>query len=273
MKTKTTIQSILFLFILLAFPVGRNLFAQSVGDPAPDFTLSTDAGYNFTLSENEGKVIFIFFFGYACPHCLANGNNTETAIYEVYKNNHDFVAIGIDTWDGNESGVASFKSSTDITYPLCYMGSSVESTYLTTYDRIVVIDKEGVIRYKSTANATAEIASAASDVVEEYLADMAPSALLGRSQENNGSSLLIYPVPAKDNLFIGLPDGSPGSSDVIVTILNTGGQIVAKHKLADFLPKKNHLKISVEDLPNGVYFVEYTDLKAKYTGRAIVRND
>ncbi len=148
---------------------------QAVGTAAPDFTLSTDEGGSFKLSEQKGKVVFIFFFGYACPHCLGNGNNTETGVYNVYKEDSDFVAIGIDTWNGNASGVANFKSSTGLTYPLCYEGSDVESLYGTTYDRMVVIDKEGVIQYKSTVNSTSDIVEAASGVISTLLTDATTS--------------------------------------------------------------------------------------------------
>ena len=38
--------------------------AIGVGDPAPDFTLEKLGGGDFTLSENLGKIIFIFWIGY-----------------------------------------------------------------------------------------------------------------------------------------------------------------------------------------------------------------
>jgi cytochrome oxidase Cu insertion factor (SCO1/SenC/PrrC family) len=90
MKKLITLLNYLVLSLFLLNFVG-NIDAQSVGDQAPDFTLSTVNGTSFTLSNQQGKVVFIFIFGYACPHCLANGNNTQTGIYQKYKNNEDFV--------------------------------------------------------------------------------------------------------------------------------------------------------------------------------------
>jgi peroxiredoxin len=141
--------------------------AQDVGDEAPDFSLTTLNGNSFTLSNYRGKVVFIFFFGYACPHCLANGNNTETGIYNIYKSYEEFEAVGVDTWNGNNSGVSSFASTTGITYTLCLQAGALEATYQTTYDRIVVVDKEGIIRYKSTANSVTSIVSDAAQVVPQ----------------------------------------------------------------------------------------------------------
>ncbi|NJK85193.1 MAG: TlpA family protein disulfide reductase [Bacteroidales bacterium] len=112
---------------------------QNVGEPAPDFTLNVLNGGQFKLSDQKGKVVFIFVFGYNCPHCKANGPNTQTGIYEMFMDNSSFVAIGVDTWNGNSSGVESFKATTGITYPLGLNASSIESLYSTTYDRILVV--------------------------------------------------------------------------------------------------------------------------------------
>ena len=38
--------------------------AQGVGDPAPDFTLTSLAGNSVSLSDYQGKVVFLFFLGY-----------------------------------------------------------------------------------------------------------------------------------------------------------------------------------------------------------------
>ncbi|MEQ8471114.1 MAG: redoxin domain-containing protein [Marinoscillum sp.] len=202
-----------FSSLLLVFIIHfLNANAQSVGDPAPDFTLDLVDGGEFTLSNYEGKVVFIFFFGYACPHCISNGPNTESGINEVYKSNPDFVAIGVDTWDGNTSGVNSFRSSTNITYPLALRGSGVQSDYKTTYDRIVIVDKDGIIRYKSSANATNSVVSTASNVVSKYLELDASgggggnggSNVLG-SNHSTREELMMFPNPANRYLIVKSP--------------------------------------------------------------------
>ena len=148
------ILTLILFFVLAGY---SSIYSQNVGEAAPNFTLTTVNGSEFKLSDNKGKVVFLFLFGNSCPHCLSNGNNTETGIYSAYKSNEGFVALGIDTWDGNKSAVESFVSKTGITYPVALNGSGVQSAYSTTYDRMIVIDREGIIRYKSTANATASV--------------------------------------------------------------------------------------------------------------------
>ena len=113
------------LLITAIFSIETN--AQNLGSAAPDFTLEKLDGGSFTLSEQSEKIVFIFFFGNSCSHCLANGPNTQTDIYELYKDNPNFVAVGIDTWNGNASAVQSYKSTTGIEYPLLLNGSALEA--------------------------------------------------------------------------------------------------------------------------------------------------
>jgi len=49
-------------FFLMLFSISA-VFA-GVGDPAPDFTLNKLSGGKITLSDFEGKIVYIFWFGY-----------------------------------------------------------------------------------------------------------------------------------------------------------------------------------------------------------------
>ncbi len=41
------------------------VFAQGIGQPAPDFTLTDLNNQQHTLSNYRGKVVYIFWFGYS----------------------------------------------------------------------------------------------------------------------------------------------------------------------------------------------------------------
>ena len=56
---KRWIKSAIAMFLLSASAV-----AVGVGDAAPDFTLNTLDGGQFTLSDNLGKVVYLYFIGY-----------------------------------------------------------------------------------------------------------------------------------------------------------------------------------------------------------------
>lgn len=125
--------------------------AQSVGEVAPDFTFTTLEGDELSLSDYEGKVVFLFLLGDQCPYCRAVGNRTETEVHDVFAPTGEFQAIGLDLWNGSAASMRGFREHTSITYPLCLNAGSMASLYSTTYDRTVVIDREGIIRYKGTS--------------------------------------------------------------------------------------------------------------------------
>jgi peroxiredoxin len=135
------------IFVLFIMLTGF-VFAADVGEEAPDFTLGQLGGGTFTLSDYRGKVVYIFWFGHGCPYCLnPNGPNSQTKLVDFYTDN-EIQAVGIDTWPGsNESNVGSFKISTGVEYPLLINGGNVANDYQVTYDRSMVIDQQGIIRY------------------------------------------------------------------------------------------------------------------------------
>lgn len=247
---KASVYILRMTIVCVAMMVSGLVNGQAVGTTAPDFTLSTDIGTEFTLSSQRGRIVFIFFFGYACPHCLENGNNTETGVYNLYKEDSDFVAIGVDTWNGTEAGVASYKSSTGLTYPLCYDGSDLESLYSTTYDRMVVVDREGIIQYKSTANATSNVVQEASSMINSLLNATAVEEV----RRSNDISLSIYPNPASDQIYIKPSVKSEGKATILIR--NTNGQIVATKQIRRRSGAET-VRMPVGSLVPGIYVLQY----------------
>lgn len=259
MKTKT---KILGAFILMSFILEQTVMVgQGVGEAAPDFTLSTIGGGQFNLASNSGKVVFIFLFGYGCPHCLANGNNTETGIYSEFKDNSEFVAIGVDTWDGNESGVQNFINETGITYPVAITGSGLLSSYSTTYDRIIVVDKQGIIKYKATANATASVVEDAKKVIQGLLTSTAVNDIKTKS-----NSFKVYPVPAKEMLYL---DGNLYlNQETIINIINLHGKTVFSTSGSN--SSGSTFGIPVKSLSSGVYVLQIINAGQEQSKRIMI---
>ena len=115
---------------------------------APDFTLQTLENNSLSLSDFQGKVVYIFFLGYNCPFCISNAPKTKR-IDESY-NDDEVVVIGLDVWNGTVSQLNSFRASTGVQYPLCKNASSVGSDYGVIRDYSVVVDKQGRIAYKES---------------------------------------------------------------------------------------------------------------------------
>ena len=48
---------------VLLIAVSVQIFAQDVGEKAPNFQASLLGGESFNLADHEGKVVMVFFFG------------------------------------------------------------------------------------------------------------------------------------------------------------------------------------------------------------------
>lgn len=219
--------------------------AQNVNSPAPNFTLNSLTNSSFTLSEQKGKVVFIFLFGWNCTHCKENGPNTQSDIYEAYKDNENFVAVGVETWDGNASATQSYVDITGIKYPILLFGSSLLSKYKTTYDRIIVVDQQGDIKYKSSNVANKTITAEANTIIASLLDK--PTAIIDESIDEN--KFTIAPNPVKNRLTIITPNSINNLQKVLV--FDLGGKVVLNSLLTS-----NQNSIDVSHLQPGYYTVK-----------------
>lgn len=138
------------------------------GTKAPEFTLNSSTGTQVKLSDYSGKVVVLFFFGNTCPSCKAAAPSIQSKLAAPYTSNSNYQIIGLDQWDGNAASVKSFQSTTGVSFPLLLNASSTAAAYKTTYDRLVVIDKNGNITYSGSKGAASD-ADAAKAKVDELL--------------------------------------------------------------------------------------------------------
>ncbi len=127
------------------------------GTTASGFSLQSITGETVSLSDFSDKVLVLFFFGNSCPSCRAVGPSIQREISAAFSSRTDFAIVGIDQWDGNKASVESFKSVTGISFPLLLNGSTVARSYSTTYDRLLVVDKEGKVVFKGNSSASNDI--------------------------------------------------------------------------------------------------------------------
>ena len=167
-----SLQSILLIAAFLTFSCDTNDSGgagETPGTPAPGFTYTSLDDDEISLSDFEGKVVYLFFYGAGCPHCRSNGPVTETQIHQQFKDDANFVALGLDTWNQTASANTSFKSATGITYTLLlnarqslidYYGNS------NSYDRSVVVGPEGTILYKGNGYVNTDASTVVSIISE-----------------------------------------------------------------------------------------------------------
>lgn len=243
------------LVVLLVLPLGF-INAQNVGEGAPNFSLTADNGTTYTLNAHRDKVVFLFLFGNSCAHCIANGPNTESGIYQYFKNNSEVVTLGADVWNGSAGQVQSYKSSTGITFPVLLNASSLTSSYSTTYDRVVVIDQNGVIRFKSTNNATSSVVAQAKAVIDNLLQTTSievPSVEKFKAYINRGVKQLVF--------------NKPYTSDELteVRVMDMSGRIVYQRK--QLLDEENRIPFNPDH--KGLYFLSLNQSEGRHITKVL----
>ena len=141
-------------------------------ETAPDFSYTSLGGTQYSLSNYRGKVVYIFFYGADCPHCKQNGPVTEDDIYQKFKGNANFAALGLDTWNKSASANDNFKNVTGITYPLLLNAEQSLVDYYgntSSYDRSVVVDVDGKIAYMGAGFVNTDVDDVV-DIIEQELA-------------------------------------------------------------------------------------------------------
>ncbi|MGH7757405.1 MAG: TlpA family protein disulfide reductase, partial [Vulcanimicrobiaceae bacterium] len=124
-----------------------------VGQPAPNFTVSTTAGA-FNLAKATGKPVLLEVFATWCPHCQHETTALDE-IYAAYGGRIAMVAVsgsqyGMNGTDAESpEDVITFAKDFSVHYPIAFDPSlEVARQYLQGgFPTIVVIGKDGKIRY------------------------------------------------------------------------------------------------------------------------------
>ncbi len=122
----------------------------AVGNPAPDFTLTTFSGEEITLSEQRGKVVIVNFWGSWCEPC-----KREMPAFQAYWESapDDVMMIGVGGKQDPEDRSREFAESFGITYPIgrdsggdmVATGSIAKDYTVTFYPMTYVISPDGVV--------------------------------------------------------------------------------------------------------------------------------
>lgn len=143
----------------------------SVGDTAPDFTAALADGSEFTLSDEQGKVILLNFWATWCGPCVR-----EMPAFERLKEDYggDVAILAVNCMEDADT-VAAFIEENGYTFPIAIDEEGVVSMKYPTQGipYTLVIDADGVIQniymgaadadtqykeYKSAIDAVAEAA-------------------------------------------------------------------------------------------------------------------
>jgi len=139
--------------LVLVLPVFAAGFFK-IGEPAPNFTLTSLAGETVSLQSRKGKVIVLGLF-HICEPCLVQGTNLQK-VYEATQGKNVAV-IGVNSSGNSKKDVSEFLTAfpVKITYPYL-LDPKKETDKLYGGGKFIpnvyVIDQSGVIRWQRVGN-------------------------------------------------------------------------------------------------------------------------
>jgi len=129
----------------LALGFGTPAPAVTVGDSAPDFSLSDTGGRSWSLSSLSGRVVVLFFLGYNAEVCLSSGPDVESGLRAHFAD-RGVQVLGIDCWNGTADQARRFAEQSGAEYPILMNGSGCGTDYDLPYHSFVVVDGRGIVR-------------------------------------------------------------------------------------------------------------------------------
>ena len=141
---------------------------------APDISITTSEGEYLDLADLHGKVVLLDFWGTWCGPCV----ESVPALRNLYKRygGEAFQIIGVST-DSNKEVWSTFIVQKKMIWPqyLDQDGRVRRAFQITGYPTYIVIDHEGVIRYRSTGYAS-DMAGKLEDAIRKQLKVVAKAA-------------------------------------------------------------------------------------------------
>jgi peroxiredoxin len=136
-------------------------YIVKIGQPVPDFSMTTIDGKTVRMADLKGKVVMLQFTASWCSVCRKEMPHIESDIWKKYKNNPSFALYGIDLNEPKDL-VEKFAKQIPVTYPLA-LDPNGEIFYRFAekgagVTRNVIVDKTGKIVYMTRLYKEAEFA-------------------------------------------------------------------------------------------------------------------
>jgi len=131
----------------------KEILKDRVNKPAINFSLKSLDGKTVRLSELKGKVVVVDFWATWCGPCTASFPFLQQ-VYEKYKANPNVVILTLNTWERvtgaeREALVKKFMEENKYTFPVLYDEGFVEKYGVEGIPTKFIIDKKGMIQFKS----------------------------------------------------------------------------------------------------------------------------
>ncbi|MFZ5816631.1 MAG: redoxin domain-containing protein [Bacillota bacterium] len=135
----------LLVLLLMLIPRSGAETVLQVGQPAPDFTLTTLEGERITLSELKGKAVVVNFWASWCKPCREEMPHFQM-VYDQYRD-QGLELLGINVGDAKPT-VTDFVDRVGVRFPILIdVDESAQTAYkILPLPATFFIDREGIIR-------------------------------------------------------------------------------------------------------------------------------
>jgi thiol-disulfide isomerase/thioredoxin len=131
----------------LAFLLSQCAKEEKGPSLAPEFSLKTLTGEEFSLAKNKGKTLLIDFWATWCAPCRESIPHL-VHLHKTYRG-QGFEVVGLSMDKGDPKTVEQFVRSLDIPYPIAIAPDEIARAYgVNGLPTTILIDKEGKIREK-----------------------------------------------------------------------------------------------------------------------------
>lgn len=116
----------------------------TIGQPAPDFSVTAKDGAVLTQSALSGKATLVFFFAWWCPHCQAEAPRIRDLALTMP--DVQFIAIGVGDRE-TPNDAYDFQTTFHLPFPTYADGGKAAHAYgVAAYPTLVAVDKTGIVR-------------------------------------------------------------------------------------------------------------------------------